>query len=432
MNNWTEREIAEFFEFTIPGEWGLPPTMENSVPVIRSTNFRNDGKIDFSDIDYRNIEKSRLEKRIIRRGDILIEKSGGSTDQPAGRVVYCDIDFGGTCSNFIELGRVKSTLDSKFVFYLLFHLYQTGLVLKYQQQTTGIINFKLGEYKREEVQTTQSKVEQSCIATVLSCIDCAIEQTEAQITKQQRIKAGLMQDLLTKGIDEHGNIRSETTHEFKDSELGKIPKEWESRKLKDIVSPTRPIVYGILMPGYGYPGGIPVIKVKDIKNGVIATNDLLLTSPVIDNQYKRSKTRAGDLLFTIRGTVGRTAFVPDSLDGANITQDTARVGICEGDPRFVRAYLSMPVPSRFIDIHTLGVAVQGINLGDVRQIPIVFPSPTEQKGIGDIIHHQERLISNEIDFYSKLKKIKAGLMQGLLTGKVSIKNLLPNHVAFNV
>jgi len=68
--------------------------------------------------------------------------------------------------------------------------------------------------------------EQSKIAEVLSTVDRAIEQTEALIAKQQRIKTGLMQDLLTKGIDEHGNIRSEKTHKFKDSPVGRIPEEW--------------------------------------------------------------------------------------------------------------------------------------------------------------------------------------------------------------
>ena len=78
------------------------------------------------------------------------------------------------------------------------------------------------------------KKEQEKIAEVLSTIDRAIAQTEAIITKQQRIKTGLMQDLLTKGIDENGNIRSEATHEFKDFAIGRIPIEWDTLKAKDV------------------------------------------------------------------------------------------------------------------------------------------------------------------------------------------------------
>ncbi|MCP4628432.1 MAG: hypothetical protein GY850_33715 [bacterium] len=87
-----------------------------------------------------------------------------------------------------------------------------------------------------ELSFPTSKPEQTKIAEILSTVDRAIEQTEALIAKQQRIKTGLMQDLLTRGIDEHGNLRSEQTHEFKDSPLGRIPVEWEVVEVKKICS----------------------------------------------------------------------------------------------------------------------------------------------------------------------------------------------------
>jgi len=79
-----------------------------------------------------------------------------------------------------------------------------------------------------------SLAEQTRIGEVLSTVDLAIEQTEALIAKQQRIKIGLIQDLLTRGIDEHGNLRSEETHQFKDSPLGRIPVEWEVKTIGQI------------------------------------------------------------------------------------------------------------------------------------------------------------------------------------------------------
>src|SRR5437870_5197303 len=100
----------------------------------------------------------------------------------------------------------------------------------------------------------------------------------------------------------------------------------------------------ILMPGRGFRGGVPVIKVKDIRDGKVDTSDLLLTDPKIDEAYFRSRVRPGDLLFTIRGTVGRTALVPPTLEAANITQDTARIALSDSDPRFVRRWLEMEVP----------------------------------------------------------------------------------------
>ena len=80
------------------------------------------------------------------------------------------------------------------------------------------------------------KPEQSKIDEILSTVDQAIEQTETLIAKQQRIKAGLTQDLLTRGIDGNGHLRSEETHEFKDSPLGRIPVEWVTKKLEDLTT----------------------------------------------------------------------------------------------------------------------------------------------------------------------------------------------------
>ena len=77
----------------------------------------------------------------------------------------------------------------------------------------------------------------------------------------------------------------------------------KTKSLDELIQPGRPITYGILKPGTGYPGGIPVVKVKDMRDGMIDQTDMLLTSPEIDTQYQRSKLRRGDLLISIRGSV---------------------------------------------------------------------------------------------------------------------------------
>jgi type I restriction enzyme, S subunit len=270
--------------------------------------------------------------------------------------------------------------------------------------------------------------EQRQIAEILDTIDEAIRKTEEIIAKLEQVKQGLLHDLLTRGIDENGELRDRDRHpeQFKDSPLGRIPREWNPSVLGQLVDPSRPIVYGILMPGYGYPGGVPVVKVRDIKNGEIGLGDLLLTSPKIDQEYRRSRLRPGDLLFTIRGTVGRTAFVPECLDQANITQDTARIGVISTNPTFVREYLRMAVPSAFIDTHTIGVAVKGINLRDVRRIPIALPPRCEADAIADRLNAARGRESAERESFAKLRLLKHGLMEDLLTGRVRVTKLLEN------
>jgi type I restriction enzyme, S subunit len=269
--------------------------------------------------------------------------------------------------------------------------------------------------------------EQVAIAGILDTLDKTIRQTEAIIEKLLQIRQGLLCDLMTRGIDANGELRLPQTkapHLYKDSPLGWIPKEWEPQVLDQLIDQRRPIVYGILMPGAGHDGGVPVIKVKDIIGGHVKVDGLLLTSPAIDREYRRSRLNPGDLLFTIRGSVGRTAFVPEQLSGANITQDTARIGITGIDARFAREYLGMPVPTRFVSTHTLGVAVQGINLRDVRQIPIAVPRNSEAKIIADILENADARLSIERSEAEKLILAKAGLMDDLLTGRVRVTPLL--------
>lgn len=149
--------------------------------------------------------------------------------------------------------------------------------------------------------------------------------------------------------------------------------------LDDLVDSNRPITYGILKPGSGYPDGIPVIKVKDMCDGIIDQTNLLLTSPEIDNQYLRSKLRAGDLLISIRGSVGRMAEVPDNLENANITQDTARLAIKDTYNKvYIRGVLESKPLQYDMQKNIRGVAVKGINIGYLRTLGIPMCEQSQQ------------------------------------------------------
>lgn len=155
--------------------------------------------------------------------------------------------------------------------------------------------------------------------------------------------------------------------------------------LDDLIDDDRPITYGILKPGTGFAGGIPVVKVKDMRDGIIDESDLLLTSPDIDQAYQRSKLRAGDLLISIRGSIGRMAEVPDSLQDANITQDTARLSV---KPAYSRVYLRGVLESapmqRDMEKNIRGVAVKGINIGYLRNLPIPMPGRDRQDALAQL------------------------------------------------
>jgi len=157
------------------------------------------------------------------------------------------------------------------------------------------------------------------------------------------------------------------------------PKSYLIRPLIDIVDSERPITYGILKPGPDQLRGPRYVRVLDMKGGRIDSEGTRRTTDAIALAYERSVLRPNDLLLSIRGHVGRLAVVPPDLDGANITQDTARLAIKGADPMFVLEYLRTTSMQAWMKRHTKGGAVQGINLGDVKRIPVMLPPKGLQK-----------------------------------------------------
>ncbi len=349
-------------------------------------------------------------------GTITISEGGNS----CGYVNFLNTKFwsGGHCYSLLD---VKSDINNYFLYQALKGKQNQIMDLRVG---SGLPNIQQKAIKEFEFLYPDSKIEQSEIANILSKVDQAIFQTEKLISKYSQIKTGLMQDLLTKGVDENGNIRSEETHEFKDSPLGRIPKEWEVKRLDQMTKNHSPIVYGILMPGKHFHGGIPVIKVKDIFDEKVHIEGLLQTTPLIANSFKRSELKEGDLLFTIRGTVGRCAFVPKELEGANITQDTARIRVKTMYKDYLRYAFETPVSQFYIQLNTIGQAVKGINLKALRELNIPIPPPNEAQFIADKLNGIRSTINIELNKRSKLQSLKTGLMQDLLSGKVRVNDLI--------
>lgn len=188
--------------------------------------------------------------------------------------------------------------------------------------------------------------------------------------------------------------------------------------LDSFVSKDAPICYGILIPGNNHEGGVPVVKVKNIIGGSINESTILLTSPEIHKQYKRSELNQGDLLLTIRGSTGRVALVPNSLAGANITQDTARIRVSTDDSAEYLYYaLQSPMTQRQIELNTVGQAVKGINIAEVKKLLIFHPNKAIQTKIAQILSTWDKAIATTERLLANSQQQKQALMQQLLTGQ---------------
>lgn len=273
--------------------------------------------------------------------------------------------------------------------------------------------------------------EQTQITTILSKVDEAISQTEQLITKYNRIKTGLMQYLLTKGIDEHGNIRSEETHEFKDCPLGRIPVDWECVSLGQISKITSGVTLGKEYPETGTIE-LPYLRVANVQDGYFDLSEIkTIRIPV--NQRDRYLLKEGDVLMNEGGDfdkLGRGSVwkgeIKDCIHQNHVFK--VRLDIEIMNPEYLAFFSASHYGKKFFILSSKqSTNLASINKTQLKSFPILKPDISEQNRIIQILNRYSELI-NEFKYnHRKLSALKTGLMQDLLSGKVRVNNLKEAH-----
>ena len=189
--------------------------------------------------------------------------------------------------------------------------------------------------------------------------------------------------------------------------------------LADAVEQGRPITYGILKPGPDIHDGVPYIRVVDIRDGAVLVNSVKRTSVEIAYAYRRSEVRGGDVLMSIRGHVGRIGVVPEELENANITQDTARISVnSKFESRYISGLLNTQSAQDYMARFTRGAAVQGINLKDVREIPIPVPPKPDQARYAEMVRRIGKLKVSFVEQLHQSNAMFSGLQSLVFPRKV--------------
>lgn len=160
-----------------------------------------------------------------------------------------------------------------------------------------------------------------------------------------------------------------------------LPEGWAWTRMQDVARHNQSITYGILKPVW-VENGIPTVRVTEMKTGTIDVASLPRCDPARASKFTKTTLAVGDLLISKDGTIGKTAFVPEGLEGGNITQHVIRFPICDSlDRFFVRMCIDAPYCQRWLSGETKGVALQGVNVGDFRRMPLPIPPIAEQQRI---------------------------------------------------
>ena len=288
--------MAKLIEITgkvLSGEWGTDDETGNGIPVLRTTNFTNEGIVDYSNVVTRNIVKKGIEEKYLRNGDIIIEKSGGSDKQPVGRVIYFDgPERTYLFNNFTGLLRVKNQekWHPRYVFYLLFSNYRSGGTRTFQNKTTGLHNLKTDDYVSSFNVTENDIATQEAICKKLDLVDGIIRMHQKQLQK--------LDDL----------IKARFVEMFGDSEFNTM--QWPTKKLSELcnVGSSKRIYQNEQCTE-----GIPFLRISDLNERIDNVENVpeLFIPTEKYNELKETDLvpTAGDILVTSRGTLGRCYIV---------------------------------------------------------------------------------------------------------------------------
>jgi len=275
------------------------------------------------------------------------------------------------------------------------------------------------------------RVEQRRIATILSTLDEAIEQTEALIAKHQQIKAGLMHDLFTRGVTPDGRLRptrEQAPDLYKESPLGCIPKEWTVGRLSQYLDPLagiKPGPFGSSLTKDNYVStGFRIYGQEQVIAGNLEIGDYYITEAKF-LEMAAFEVLADDVLISLVGTVGCVIVVKPPLERGIINPRLMRVRPARGIvlSGFLKHLVLAANVRRQLEILAGGGTMPVINGKIIRRLVIPLLSLDGQARMVERIDARDGTLATAAEALAKLRKQKHGLMHDLLTGRVRVNFL---------
>lgn len=413
--DWEVKRLASITSKIIDGTHFTPTYVEDGVPFLRVTDIQS------TSIDFDNVKRIPLqEHRLLTArcnpqiGDILYSKNGtvGIT-----KLVNWHQEF----SIFVSLCLIRpiTTLVNPLYLAKILQSFLIEQQIRVRSKQMTVTNLHLEEI-REFFIPLPKLDEQDRIVKILDTLDEAIAHTSSLIAKLKQMKAGLLHDLLTRGLDENGELRDAIAYpeQFKDSPLGQIPKDWDVQPLSELADVDRgKFTHRPRNDPRFYGGSYPFIQTGDIAKaggGKLAAYSQTLNERGITVSREFP---VGTIAITIAANIADTAilsipmFFPDSIVGAIVKHPNSI--------RYVE--LCIRCAKHQLDARAPQSAQKNINLEDLRPLLIAVPEPKEQYRIAEVYEANDNRIRTEEAYREKLKLQKQGLMHDLLTGKVRVK-----------
>jgi type I restriction enzyme S subunit len=423
MTFYKETEFRETTIGKIPKEWDVKETEElgevvtgitpstfvkeywnGDYPFVTPTDMTNGKYVEKTE---RKVTAKGLEKgRLIPKDSVLV-----TCIASIGKMALAFED----CLTNQQINAIicKEGVNPHYVYYALG--FRTPALKSWAGQTTNPI-IKKSLFEKFPISLPRNEPEQQNIAEVLSTVDLAIQKTDNVIWKTERLKKGLMQTLLTRGIGHK---------EYKDTPIGKTPKTWQIMKLEDLSEDG--IKNGVFKRRHEFGRGAPLINVLDLFDGLEVNFRKLARVSVNERELHQFKVTAGDILFcrsslNVEG-VGHACLVDEPPEPAvfecHVMRARPRKNVVL--PQYLVVYCLSPYARQFILKHSKTTTMTTIDQPDLGKLPVALPSLQEQARIAKIVYTIEKKLELERKQKARLERVKRGFMDLLLTGKVRVK-----------
>ena len=358
----------------ITGEWGteIKENSQNIVSVIRTTNFLNNGKIDIQNKELvkREMDKNKIEQKKLKKGDIIIEKSGGSPNQPVGRVVFFNLNSNDIflCNNFTSILRIKGKINSKYIFYFLRNSYKNNKVLKFQNKTTGIINLKLQDYLNGSCIYLPELRIQNKVVNILDILESILEKNQNYLNYLKELTKSLFTRMF-------GDIKSNDKN-------WKIYKFSEKLKISSGGTPSKANKI------YWENGTISWIGSNMCNDEIITKNDgKFITEEGLKNSSAKIYKMNTVIVALVGATIGKTGLLKFET---STNQNIAALEIKNMDysPEFL-FFLLQNLYYKFTELG--GDTFKMANLSFIKNLPLISPPIELQNKFAERIEKIEKL-----------------------------------------
>jgi type I restriction enzyme S subunit len=409
------------------GIWGDEAQQnEYDIPCVRVADFDRQGlRVELIEPTIRNVATSERVGRVLNKGDLLLEKSGGGEGQPVGCVVLYDDHRPAVCSNFVARVETAPGMDSSYWRYVHAAAYAVRLNTRSIKQTSGIQNLDASQYLDERAGFPPLP-EQTQIAAFL---DRETAKIDTLVAEQRRLmdllkekRQAVISDAVTRGLNPDAPMKPSGIEW-----LGDVPEHWDCGGLTKFIGPI--VDYRGRTP-IKQDDGVFLVTARNIKNGKIdyEASEEYVDPDSAESLLERGRPEVGDLLFTMEAPLGQVALI-DRTDIA-LAQ---RIVKFRGKPNVMSSsFLLLWLMSEYCQARLLtlatGSTALGIKSSKLGMIDCLVPPMSEQLEISAFIDSEtvkmDRLVCEAQRAIDLLQERRTALISAAVTGQIDVREVM--------